>query len=595
MKQGNVKETGPVLGIEGGGTKTRWILLDPRGGRLAHGVEGPGNVLLAGRAGLGKIFRRIATRLPQAPQAVGGGFAGARGPAEMATVRGALQKIWPRLKKIVVGQDTDSALAAAWGQADGFLVIAGTGSNVVGRVAGKKVSVAGHGHLLGDAGSGYDLALRALRAVYRERDRTGQAPRLAAGLMAHAGAADLDRLLREMYRSHGKEWLAAFAPVVLRAAGQGDLLARAAIQQATGELAERLVELARRLRVRAPRVAMTGGLFENDLYRRHFVGAVAQRLSGARLSLLQTSGEVGAATMAGWVARTSFSPAQEKFVDVESLPTERANPRSRGLHQKSVGQLVKLFVAEEKENVRALRKAAGEIGRAAGFVAAALRRGGRLFYVGAGTSGRLGVLDASEMPPTFHADPEEVQAILAGGPEAIFRAQEGAEDDAEAGARAVRERRIGGKDVVVGLTASGRTPFVHGALRQAVRARAKTVLVTAHPHWAPEKGGIRPNAVIRLDVGPELIAGSTRLKAGTATKVVCNILSSVAMIRMGRVHDNLMVHVVPSNEKLRARAVRLVRLLTGVGPSEAAGALGRGGGRVMDALRLLKNAKVRRP
>ncbi|MEY2852861.1 MAG: N-acetylmuramic acid 6-phosphate etherase [Verrucomicrobiota bacterium] len=261
--------------------------------------------------------------------------------------------------------------------------------------------------------------------------------------------------------------------------------------------------------------------------------------------------------MAGWVARTSLSPAQEKFVDVESLPTERANPRSRGLHQKSVGQLVKLFVAEEKENVRALRKAAGEIGRAAGFVAAALRRGGRLFYVGAGTSGRLGVLDASEMPPTFHADPEEVQAILAGGPEAIFRAQEGAEDDAEAGARAVRERRIGGKDVVVGLTASGRTPFVHGALRQAVRARAKTVLVTAHPHWAPEK--------------------------------------SVAMIRMGRVHDNLMVHVVPSNEKLRARAVRLVRLLTGVGPSEAAGALGRGGGRVMDALRLLKNAKVRRP
>jgi N-acetylmuramic acid 6-phosphate etherase len=595
VKQGNVKETGPVLGIEGGGTKTRWILLDPRGGRLAHGVEGPGNVLLAGRAGLEKIFRRIATRLPQAPQAVGGGFAGARGPAEIATVRGALQRIWPRLKKIVVGQDTDSALAAAWGQADGFLVIAGTGSNVVGRVAGKKVSVAGHGHLLGDAGSGYDVALRALRAVYREHDRTGQAPRLAAGLMAHAGAADSDRLLREMYRSHGKEWLAAFAPVVLRAARRGDLLARAAIQQATGELAERLVELARRLRVRAPRVAMTGGLFENDLYRRHFVGAVAQRLSGARLSLLQTSGEVGAATMAGWVARTSFSPAQEKFVDVESLPTERANPRSRGLHQKSVGQLVKLFVAEEKENVRALRKAAGEIGRAAGFVAGALRRGGRLFYVGAGTSGRLGVLDASEMPPTFHADPEEVQAILAGGPEAIFRAQEGAEDDAEAGARAVRERRIEGKDVVVGLTASGRTPFVHGALRQAVRARAKTVLVTAHPDWAPEKGGIRPNAVIRLDVGPELIAGSTRLKAGTATKAVCNILSSVAMIRMGRVHDNLMVHVVPSNEKLRARAVRLVRLLTGVGPSEAAGALGRGGGRVMDALRLLKNAKVRRP
>ena len=587
MKQGNVKETGPVLGIEGGGTKTRWILLDPRGRKLAHGVEGSGNVLLVGRAGLEKNFRRIAARLPESPQAIGGGFAGARGPAEVATVRAAMLSVWPRVKKIVVGQDTDSALAAAWDKADGFLVIAGTGSNAVGRVAGKKVSVAGHGHLLGDAGSGYDLALRALRAAYRERDRTGQAPRLAAGLLAHAGAADLDRLLREVYRPHGKEWLAGFAPVVLRAAKRGDALARAAVQQAAEELAERLAELARRLRVRSPRVALTGGLFENDLYRRHFTGAVGRLLSGARISLLQTPGEVGAATMAGWSGRVSSAPAQEKFVDVESLPTERANPRSRGLHQKPVDQLVKLFVVEEKKNVRALRKAAGEIGRAAELVAGALRRGGRLFYVGAGTSGRLGVLDASEMPPTFHADPEEVQAILAGGPEAIFRAQEGAEDDAGAGARAVRERRVGRKDVLVGLTASGRTPFVHGALAQGARLGAKTVLVTAHPSWKPAQGGICPNAVVRLDVGPELIAGSTRLKAGTVTKVVCNILSSVAMIRLGRVHDNLMVHVVPSNEKLRARAVRLVRLLAGVSSEKAAEALKKSGNTVRGAVELL--------
>jgi N-acetylmuramic acid 6-phosphate etherase len=197
------------------------------------------------------------------------------------------------------------------------------------------------------------------------------------------------------------------------------------------------------------------------------------------------------------------------------------------------------------------------------------------------------VLDASEMPPTFHADPEEVQAILAGGPEAIFRAQEGAEDDAGAGVRAVQERRVGRKDVVVGLTASGRTPFVWGALRQAKAAGAKTVLVTAHASWRPEKRGIRPDAVVRLDVGPELIAGSTRLKAGTATKVVCNLLSSVAMIRLGRVYDNLMVNVVPSNDKLRARAVRLIRLLTGAGSAEAAAALGKSGNSVRGAVRWL--------
>ena len=208
--------------------------------------------------------------------------------------------------------------------------------------------------------------------------------------------------------------------------------------------------------------------------------------------------------------------------------------------------------------------------------------------MGAGTSGRLGVLDASEMPPTFHAPPEQVQAILAGGPEAIFRAQEGAEDDAEAGARAVVERRVGKRDVLVGLSASGRTPFVHGALRAGSRAGVATVLVTAHPHWESERGGVQPDVVVRLDVGPELIAGSTRLKAGTVTKMVCNTLSSVAMIRLGRVYDNLMVHVVPSNEKLEARAVRLIRTLTGVREAEARRALKDSGGKVTLAVEKLK-------
>jgi len=591
VNQGNVKESGPVLGIEAGGTKTSWVLLDSRGRRLAHGMEGPGNILLVGRAGLRKIFLRVARGLPCAPVAIGAGMAGARGRPEFMAVESALRSVWPGVKKIVVGQDTDSALSAAWGKEDGFLVIAGTGSNVVGRVAGKKHCVGGHGHLLGDAGSGYDLGARALRTVYRERDRQGKPPRLVAGLLAHAGAADLDRLLREVYKPRGKEWLASFAPVVLRAAARGDRLARAVVAEAAEELAERLAELVRRLRVRHPRVVLAGGLFANGFYRRQFQTGVKARLPKARVRLLETPGEIGAARMAGGVDAVPARPVPEKPVNVEALPTERANPRSRGLQKQSVGQLVRLFVSEEKETARALQKAAGSIGKAAGLVAAALRQKGRLVYVGAGTSGRLGVLDASEMPPTFHADPEEVQAILAGGPEAIFRAQEGAEDDSEAGQRAVQERKVGKGDVVVGLTASGRTPFVHGALREATRRGAKTVLVTAHPAWRPEKGGIRPSVVVCLDVGPELIAGSTRLKAGTATKAVCNILSSVAMIRMGRVHDNLMVNVVPSNEKLRARALRLVRLLTGANADRAARALRQGEGKVMAAVLKIKNRK----
>jgi len=583
-----VKEAGTVLGMEGGGTKTRWVLLDRRGRKLAGGEEGPGNFLLAGSGGLGKIFRRIARRLPEAPDRIGACLAGVRGHSEAARLSAILRSVWPGAKKIAVGQDTDSALAAAWGREDGFLVIAGTGSNVVGRVAGQKWAVGGHGHLLGDAGSGYDLAVRALRAIYREKDRSGHAPRLAAALLAHAGAADLDRLVREVYRTRGKDWLAGFAPVVLRAAARGDRLARGVVQESVKELGDRLSELSRRLRVRRPRVALTGGLFENPYYLAEFRRVVLRGiLPGASLKRLRVPGEIGAASLAGWSGAAPVGRPPGRLVDVEALPTERRNPRSRGMHKMSIGPLVRLFVGEERRTALALRKAAAEISRAAGLVADALHRGGRLFYVGAGTSGRLGVLDASEMPPTFHADPEEVQAILAGGPEAIFRAQEGAEDDAEAGARAVSERRAGGRDVVVGLTASGRTPFVLGALRQAHRAGARTVLVTAHPGWRPERGGVRPDAVVRLDVGPELIAGSTRLKAGTATKVVCNILSSIAMIRLGRVHDNLMVNVVPSNEKLRARAVRLVCRLTGASPEKAAEALAKSGNKVREAVQRL--------
>jgi N-acetylmuramic acid 6-phosphate etherase len=362
------------------------------------------------------------------------------------------------------------------------------------------------------------------------------------------------------------------------------------VRAGAGELAERAGELARRMRVKGCRWALTGGLFENDLYRGIFVRALKRVDAGAKIVRLQSGGEVGAVRMAGLerVARVAEKEGEQKLVRVEDLPTELSNPRSRGLHRKSVEQLVRLFVEEEAFTVRALRGAKKEIQKAAELVSRALKRGGRLFYVGAGTSGRLGVLDASEMPPTFHAPPEQVQAILAGGPEAIFRAQEGAEDDTEAGVRAVQERRVGKKDVLVGLSASGRTPFVHGALKEGRKAGVATVLVTAHPKWKSERGRVQPNVVVRLDVGPELIAGSTRLKAGTVTKMVCNTLSSVAMIRMGRVFDNLMVHVVPSNEKLEARAVGLIRTLTGVGEGEAKQALKDSGGKVTLAVEQLK-------
>lgn len=214
--------------------------------------------------------------------------------------------------------------------------------------------------------------------------------------------------------------------------------------------------------------------------------------------------------------------------------------------------------------------------RAVICTARAFRCGGRLFYVGAGTSGRLGVLDASECPPTFRVPSSMVQGIIAGGDAALRRSVEGAEDDAPAGGRAIITHGIGARDVVMGIAASGTTPFVWGALRAAKRRRATTILLCFNPHLVIPKPW-RPDLVIAPDLGPEVLTGSTRLKAGTATKLVLNLVTTLAMVQLGKVMGNLMVDVVPGNAKLRARAVRIVQELTGLEAAAAETALAGNG------------------
>jgi N-acetylmuramic acid 6-phosphate etherase len=266
------------------------------------------------------------------------------------------------------------------------------------------------------------------------------------------------------------------------------------------------------------------------------------------------------------------------------VPTERADPRSVRLDRLRGDGIARLMHRADREAVRAVGRAAPAIGRAVELVADALARGGRLLLVGAGTSGRLAVLEAAECPPTFGTPPALVQAVMAGGRGAVFRAREGAEDDAAAGARAVRRRARRG-DVVVGIAASGVTPFALGALRAARAAGAATVLVTCNP--AARRG--RPaGLVIACDVGPEVLAGSTRLKAGTATKLVLNALTTGAFARLGKVHGNRMVDVVPRSAKLRARARHLVRELGGVGPRRAARLLADARGRVKVAVAMAR-------
>jgi len=228
----------------------------------------------------------------------------------------------------------------------------------------------------------------------------------------------------------------------------------------------------------------------------------------------------------------------------------------------AVADAVELMLREEAKVTQVLLTKRRLLTRAVAMVARAFQRGGRLFYVGAGTSGRLGVLDASECPPTFRVAPTMVQGIIAGGNVALRRAVEGAEDDAKAGAREISTRRINARDVVVGIAASGTTRFVWGALGAAKRRRAATLLLCFNPHLVIPTA-LRPDLLIAPNLGPEVLTGSTRLKAGTATKLVLNLLTTLAMVQIGKVASNLMVDVNPSNAKLRTRAVRIVRELTG--------------------------------
>lgn len=244
---------------------------------------------------------------------------------------------------------------------------------------------------------------------------------------------------------------------------------------------------------------------------------------------------------------------------LSQLGTEQSNPAARNLDTKSALEIARILNAEDAKVAPAVRKSLPQIARAIDEIARALSRGGRLIYVGTGTSGRIGALDASECPPTFGTAPEQVQYLIAGGPKALGAALEASEDDAALGRREIAKRKPGKKDVVVGIAASGRTPFTIAALQEARRRGARAVAVTCNPHSQLER--VAHYAIV-TEVGPEVVAGSSRMKAGTAQKMVLNMLSTGAMTRMGYVYGNLMVHVELRNEKLVERAITILETAT---------------------------------
>ncbi len=267
----------------------------------------------------------------------------------------------------------------------------------------------------------------------------------------------------------------------------------------------------------------------------------------------------------------------------DRLPTERADPRTGKLDRLSAAQIARLMNRADRRAVRAVGRAAPAIGRAVDLIVRALSQRGRLIFVGAGTSGRLGVLEAAECPPTFDTPPSLVQAVIAGGKRTVFRSAEGAEDNGPDGARQIR-RRVRPGDVVVGIAASGVTPFVRAALKEARRRGAATALVTCNPDVPASAARV----VIALPVGPEVLTGSTRLKAGTATKLALNTLTTASFARFGKVYGNRMVDLRPRSAKLRARALRLVCQLGRVSPHEAERLLNAAAGRAKVAIAMAR-------
>ncbi len=277
---------------------------------------------------------------------------------------------------------------------------------------------------------------------------------------------------------------------------------------------------------------------------------------------------------------------KELFDELLNLTTEQRNPASMDIDSKSTIEILKIINDEDKKVPYAVEKEIPYIAQAVELVVQAFKRGGRLIYVGAGTSGRLGILDAAECPPTFGTDPEMVQGIIAGGPQAVFRAQEGAEDREEDGARDIEAKNVNENDVVCGIAASRRTPYVVGAVRRAKELGAKTIFITTNPRNQFNYPFV--DVAICPEVGPEVIMGSTRMKSGTAQKLILNMISTTAMIRIGKVYENLMVDLQMTSEKLKERAKRVVMIVTGVDYETAERYLKEAGGHAKTAIVMIK-------
>jgi len=575
-----------VIGVDGGGSKTAAVILDFQGRVLGRGKSGTSNYHLVGRAGVRRAMMQAMqaaaaeAHVPLAQaSAVVWALAGAGRPEEAQDLRALQAEVLPEVPGRVVN-DAQAALLGGVGARPGIVVIAGTGAIVYGENQhGQSARAGGWGHLL-DRGSGYAIALRALQAVAGTADGTELPTRLTERLLDALGFASPEQLIPWLYAPERQiAEIAALASLVLEEAEAGDLVAIDAVQQAADALAFNVAAVARRLGIPLHEggfpLVLTGGLLKgSNFFRTLTAQAIHARVPAADSRLPRADAATGAAFLALELAGHALpaaSPA-DAYTPPNLWASEQRNVLTNNLDIRPTLDIVGLMHLEDRRAVAAVRPILPHIAAAVDAIADRIRQGGRLIYIGAGTSGRLGVLDAAECPPTFNTAPGQVVGIIAGGVQALTEAVEEAEDDPLAGAQALRDLAIGPLDSVVGIAASGRTPYVKGALIEARNQGALTIALICN---LPAPLADLADHVLAPLVGPEAITGSTRLKAGTVQKLVLNMLSTAVMVRLGKTYGNLMVDVQQHNAKLQERARRIVAQACGISLDEAAEALAR--------------------
>jgi len=586
-----------VAGVDIGKTTCRVQLCDsgrryePVKGLGAHGLAELGGVEQAS----GAIVATLSRALSHGPNPAGAhapigclavGAAGAEAaPRAVTKLAAALASRLP-VAEVAIASDSLTAHVGALHGQPGVVLVVGTGSVALGVSGdGRICQVGGWGPFLGDDGSGAWIGRQSLRAVLRAHEGRGEPTALVA--VAERRYGELSQLPLEIGQGGtAARTAAAFAPDVLACAEAGDHVAADVVRRAADVLAELTSAAVRAVGER--RVAVVGGLAGATRLIDAWRSALAPGLEVVPASGTALAGALALAVQRhlpheSRVLRWRVTPAHvvaaehksdrepTRHVEVDVLATEQARPELADLDLLPPEDVVHLLLEAEATVPAAVAQAQTDLAAAVRLAASAITRGGRLVYVGAGTPGRLATVDAAECPPTFGTSPEQVVAVLAGGGQATSRAVEGVEDDAVAGARDVTALGLTDADVVVGITASGRTPYVLAALDAARRQGCATVAIVNNPD-SPARS--RADVTVELLTGAEVVAGSTRLKAGTAQKMALNALSTSAFVAAGKTYGGWMVDVVASNEKLRRRARRIVREATGVEDTEALRVLG---------------------